>query len=698
MADRHRGTTDRIESVTAAARIISATRTDAPRDEPWHDEAWTMRDNTGELRFAEMWLSNALSRSRLFAARRPAPGEEPTPVESGPAYDLVAKLAGGVGGQASLLRSWGPYLLTPGIGYLVGEPKKGAEKFAVVDTQDLRLSSQEDDEGNRMYDIRVGPGTLGWRTLDPGTVITKVHRPHPRRRWEPDSPVRAALQILRELMLLTQHVEASALSRLAGAGMQAFPAEMSFPGGWDAFIANYVNAITKPAKDRGLASALVPFPLKMPGDQIKNWKDGFMSYATPFDDKSIELREEAITRLGNAMDMPRQVLTGEQRNHWGDWQVEETGLKLHVEPSLETICEGLTVGYLEPGLEASTAKSREARLEIEAIEKETPQGEWIIWYDTSDLRVRPDRSEAATGAYDRWEANGDVLRKEMGLSDAEKIDPKDEETQQRVWFTLIGGEHTNLALLKLGLVTEDELQAMNPVPPALAENAAGPEDADGDGKVNEGGDGGSRDVKAPAPRGLPENQGPKEPTTPAPPVRRAAEVIAEWADEFERSQGHLPTHYVVDGQDPVPIIKADGVWRLAEVEPVPDVEVPDHPPSVTPGIAIVAALDGVICRAMERAGRRALNKMPRRGGKLDDRIPAERLHTERRIDSLLPMETLFEGAWERVPGIAERLGEDGDALVATCDAYARMLVTTQLDHDWDGLARALGVCPCEAAS
>jgi hypothetical protein len=654
VGDRHRR--DRRQAVTASARILQPVREDNPKKLQWHDEAWGFRDTVGELRFAEMWLGNAFSRSRLIAARRPSPGEEPQPVEDGPAYDLVGRLAGGVGGQSALLRNFAPFLMIPGIGYLVGEPKGRVDKFVVVDSEDIKVGTSK--EGGPGFELRVDDGTMGWRHLPEGTVVTKVYRPHPRRRWEPDSPTRAALGILRELVLLTMHVEATATSRLAGAGVQAFPSEMEFPDGWEKFIAEYLAAVTKPIKNRDLAAAKAPFPVRMPANVIEAFKNGYINYSNPFDEHALKLREEAITRLGNAMDMPRQILTGEKQNHWGDWQVEEAGLKMHVEPGLETICDGLTVGYLQPGLQTGRDQSKVNDAALREEEDKTPEGEWLIWYDTSDLRVRPDRSQAAGDAYDRWEIDGDVFRKELGLSDAEAVDIKDPATLQRIWLKLLDTDLASVALVQLGLVEPDEISVSKG---PFGQPEVAPTGGEPPPPATPPGDGG---------RGLPERQPQQqEPApTPAPPVRKAAEVVA------------------VDGQL--------GLVAAAEV--------PDYPPPATSGEAIVFALDGIVHRAMERAGRRVLNKLPRgEGGRLARSIdgnecPAERLHTCTHLDRYLPADTLFDGAWDRVPEIAERLNEDPEVLIATCEAYCRMLVSTQVEHSFDGLARALGVCPCEA--
>jgi hypothetical protein len=131
--------------------------------------------------------------------------------------------------------------------------------------------------------------------------------------------------------------------------------------------------------------------------------------------------------------------------------------------------------------------------------------------------------------------------------------------------------------------------------------------------------------------------------------------------------------------------------------------VPDTIPGLTPAIALVAACDLLVHRALERAGRRVLNKLPRQNGALTRRVgatdcPAVRLHTCVHLDQYLPVDKLLDGAWERLGETADRLGEDGPALEATLTAYVGVLVRTQTEHTWEGLARALGVCPCEVTS
>jgi hypothetical protein len=109
------------------------------------------------------------------------------------------------------------------------------------------------------------------------------------------------------------------------------------------------------------------------------------------------------------------------------WQLEESGIKLHISPVAELIVGGLTVGYLQPMLTAAGA------------DLVGPNGgKLIVWYDTSELTARPDKSEKARDAYDRVEVSGAALRRESGLDEADKPTP-DEKREQLLTLLIKAG-------------------------------------------------------------------------------------------------------------------------------------------------------------------------------------------------------------------------------------------------------------------
>jgi hypothetical protein len=83
------------------------------------------------------------------------------------------------------------------------------------------------------------------------------------------------------------------------------------------------------------------------------------------------------------------------------WAVEESGLKVHVAPLAELVCSALTQGYLHPMLK----------------EMGEDPSKYCVWYDMSELTLRPDRALNAQAAYDRLELSSKAYRRETGFSE-----------------------------------------------------------------------------------------------------------------------------------------------------------------------------------------------------------------------------------------------------------------------------------------
>lgn len=413
----------------------------------WHREAWNYYDHIGELRFGINWISNAMSRVNLVAARpATAAGDEPTPIDLNDpeilpvhrrAAELVSMIAHGPAGQGQMLGAFGIHLSVVGVGYLIVEPPMDdliSDRFTewtVLSAEEVRRSGEGDIE------IRVSE--TEWRTLHPNGLVLKVWRRHPRKSWESDSPVRGTLSVLREIDLLERHIQATAQSRLAGAGLLAMPSEAVFPPGQgfqasqgvdpddedltppeDNFVETLIETMMVPLQDPGSAASVVPLVVKMPGELVSQIKH--ISFATPFDDRAKDLLDNAIGRLALGLDIPPEVLTGTGgMNHWGAWQVAEEAITLHVEPLTETVSHALTMGFLHPALLAEGFDPEEA----------------LIWYDTSDLRTRPDKSANAVAAFDRNALSKEALLREMGLS-VEDL-PSDEERREQILLSVVRG-------------------------------------------------------------------------------------------------------------------------------------------------------------------------------------------------------------------------------------------------------------------
>ena len=463
----------------AAAEVITANNRSVSslvptRSQTWQRDAWDFYDAVGELRFGCQWIANAMSRVNLVAAMPPlGPGDEPTPIDTDDegvttvqrrAVEVVASIADGINGQGQLLSSFGIQLTIAGLAWLVVEPDPDTDEFGTWNV----LSSEEvrADNGGGL-ELRVNERE--WRPIDPDALVIKVWRRHPRKQWEADAPTRGVMSVLREIDLLTKHIHASAQSRLAGAGILAIPAEAVFPPGQgpqtsrgvdpddenltaaeDTFVETLIEGMTVPLTDRGSAAAVVPLVIKVPGELVD--KITHIRFDTPFDERVLALMENAIKRLALGLDIPPEILTGTSAmNHWGAWQVAEEAITMHVEPLSETVVNALTVGYLRPALEAEGFSAED----IASV---------MVWYDTSDLRTRPDRSKGAVEAYDRYELSADAMLREIGLN----VDdgPDDDERRRRI---LLDIARSNVALAPL-LLAELGLVAgldITPAPPAV---------------------------------------------------------------------------------------------------------------------------------------------------------------------------------------------------------------------------------------
>lgn len=474
----------------------------------WQSLAWDYYDTIGELRFGVGWLANALSRVNLVAATPPlTQGDEPTVIDvsdlpSGQrAVDLVAQIAGGVSGQGQLLASCSRQLTVPGVGFILApRAEDGTDTFGtwrVLSNDEVRR--QPGSPVVEVTDAETGDFTL----LGPDDLLIKVWRAHPRRSHEPDSPVRAVLDSLNEIRMLTKRIAADARSRLLGAGVLVLPDTVEFPPGQaeqsgdgngpDEFIETFVRIGEMAIQDQDSAAAKVPLVITVPESAADKWTH--IKFWSEFDANLDPLRVAAIKRLALGLDMPPEVLLGHgDTNHWTAWQIAEEAITLHVEPLAELVCHALTKFFLAPALGAEGADPLSA----------------IVWYDTSDLRTRPDLSAAASEAHQRIKLSDEAYLRELGLdvSDAPSI----EEKRERILLDVAKGAPTMAPAM---------LAAAGILAPEVADAAAEAEA----GVQPEGGSPESNGGPGTATPGPPERQA-EPPTGQAPSEREAAQTRA----------------------------------------------------------------------------------------------------------------------------------------------------------------------------
>lgn len=364
--------------------------------EPWQQTCWYFYDIIGEYYYAMNWVGNLLSRAKLTVTKNGKP------VKSGPAFDYLNALYGGPQEQPEMMRQLGVHLSVAGEGYVIGEAHGTArDTWQVVSA--LRIREVSDG-----FALNGDPLNA--------PLVLKIFRPHPIDPRLATSSSRPILPILAELEGFTKRVAADIDSRLTGAGLLIFPSEVSFPSmpvnqgdgtagesraGVEGIQDMLIDAASIAISDQSSPTAKVPIAMQMQGDQIGNVRH--ITFWSEFDAAMMELRTEAIRRLALGLDMPPEALTGTgDMNHWNAWQLEEAAIKIHTEPLLNLITSAFTTDYLWPLLRDDGMSEDEYR-------------QYAIGSDTTELRLRPNRSKEAQELYNLGRLSGDTLLRENGF-------------------------------------------------------------------------------------------------------------------------------------------------------------------------------------------------------------------------------------------------------------------------------------------
>ncbi len=385
----------------------------------WQTEAWNMIDNVGELRYYVNWRSHACSRVRLVASELD-PSGLPTGKTSNARVDEIVKAIGG-GSQLT-------------VGQLV---KRAVECLTVVgetwvailidpDGRERWFAFSRDEIRKKGEEVTVTMPDGSDHDLRPGVdVIFRAWNSHPRKASEADSSVRSNLDVLHEIIRTTQTIANAGKSRLIGNGIVFVPQEMSLP------MANGPLAVGPPGEAPGMGltglpavqelqellfnvakvayeddesfAAMIPIFASVPGDMIG--KVEHLKFDNQITDTNIKIRNDAIHRLALGLDVsPERMLgLGSSTNHWSAWAIGDSDVQLHIAPVMETVCAAITDQVFRNVL----------------IREGINPDDYIVWYDSSQLTVDPDKTHSATDAFDRGVINAEAYRAYLGLdSDA----------------------------------------------------------------------------------------------------------------------------------------------------------------------------------------------------------------------------------------------------------------------------------------
>ena len=461
------------DSLIAAATRLPGTPTSTSASgrtgSGWQDRAWYFYDTIGEFRYACDWIGAILSRAQLRVMKINADGTK-TLVVSGPAYDYMVALFDGPEGQSEMLKQVGIHFSVSGECYLVAFEEDGQDRWYIVAAGEIKKSA--------------GKWKIGSKVLPGDPLVIRMWRPHPRKYGEANSPARAVLPTLGEIEKLTQHVSAQTESRLTSAGILLVASEVNLPSqrtpGQDpgaptaastsaeTISAMLTTTMQTAIRNRDSAEAMVPIVLTVPGEYVD--KISHLTFWSELDKHAIELRSESIRRTALGMDVPPEVVTGMgATNHWAAWQVDESAIKAHAEPALALITSSLSEGYLRPLLTSG----------VDAMDQ-AEAATYIIEADTSEMRLRPNRSKEALELWDRGALSDDALRRETGFHGEDPLT----EQERQMWLlrkVAAGSATPNQvawALRRLGLtdapVDEEPTRESRPDPSLMEHPTQGP--------------------------------------------------------------------------------------------------------------------------------------------------------------------------------------------------------------------------------
>lgn len=387
-------------------------------DQSWQKDAWRFYHSTPELHYAAQYTGSACSRVRIYVAEVDELGAVGNEVDDDDEIMAIGDtLFGGPGQKSETLRVIGVNLFVTGECYVIGRARQGVDEDAwyVASTSELRRRG-----GQIVINFGYGPEKL----LSGQDLVIRLWQANEEFKHLAISPTRPCLDILQELQELQQYEYAQIDSRLVGAGVYWMPAETRVPGA-DGATGNSADdmftivseAARASRSNRANAAGVVPIFAEVPLEALPHMPDKPVTFGSELSDRLQGLKEAAIKRLAQGLALPQEILLGMgETNHLSSWQIEESFIKIQIEPMMNLICSGLTKAYLRPLLKV--------------MGKDPAR--YALWFDTAPLTMRPNRLQDTENLYERGLVSADAVLRAGGYNAAIDKPTKREELMRFV--------------------------------------------------------------------------------------------------------------------------------------------------------------------------------------------------------------------------------------------------------------------------
>lgn len=414
-------------SLVASAYRVGDRESDYQRRKalPWQKRALEVTTLVPELNFASRFYARMMKQLRIFPATIDEQDQK-TEIKNGLPVDVLNRIRDPGGGRSAILSGYGRLMFITGEGLLFGRNlETERERWSFVWNDEIKV--EENSDGSVKKITHKLSGSTEREYSPDQAVVYRMWSPSPERSYEAESPLRAGLEIAEELILLTQGVRATTLSRMTN-GMLFLPTEIAPPPAdgngdedpyMDPWSEDFLNNIERAIQDPASAAGRAPLISWVMGDHIEKIK--FISTHDPATDyMERDLRAEAITRLAYGMDMPPEALKGlGNTNHWAAMQILGDMWKSHGAPVAQQFCDELASAYLQPAL------------------RDLDYDGWdqvVVDYDASQVTVKPDRSDDADSAAKLAAVSPRGYRKMKNIP--EEWAPTDDERKQ--WLEVLG--------------------------------------------------------------------------------------------------------------------------------------------------------------------------------------------------------------------------------------------------------------------
>lgn len=430
------------QALTAAAQRADTARENGTLrrlNQPWQQRVFTYYDTVGECWYPSQFYARTMQRVRFYPAVLNDQGE-PEEQESGPLVDLFERIQGPGGGRVELAGAYGRLRFLTGDGYLTASTQDGEEAWEFLSPLELKLKQGGRPDDPQAYLRLRAPGLTPEELAEASdddfaplagndVRVWRLYRPHPAYTQLADSPIRPVLDLYELLHRLTLAASAEASSRAANRGVWYIPDDVTIaavtPGAdddpeEDPVVREIIEGLVAAIENPGTAAAMSPFVMRGPsnfpaanGQGVVSPKDAIFWFPIGPSDRYLEgeLWSKVIDRIGNSLDLPRPVITGEARNHWGEWAVDEQAFRLHAAPNaVVPFCSDLTSAYLRPA--ALKANIRDA-------------DRAVVWFDAAEAVNHPDQVGTAKEAHDRLVVSDAYYRDKIGATDDDAPDPEE---------------------------------------------------------------------------------------------------------------------------------------------------------------------------------------------------------------------------------------------------------------------------------